>query len=463
MSEKRIYKLLIADADLEFLDSIKADPLAKENPPILTSSGKEAQLALANEQNVFSGIFVNPTVSRPAGISVIRFARLYRPATPVYLLIDQENPFSPAELKHLRIEEVLKKPMKFENFSNKVTHRVRSFDSKSALEVSTKLKQDDKATVNLDDPDGYISIRADDFLPGTISFFDVFVRLESGRFLKLLEAGDSFSVERLNGYLSKNVKYFYIRKEMQQHYLAYCDSLATAILQNVNPGMTNIAVSQTMNHGEETMKFLELRGLDSANLQYAADFLANVYTLVDKLELNQNPVINQFMKDLASYEHGVGVTVIASVLARGMNLTSANPIETVGMASLLHDIGLKALNLSIPYEDEYGLTDAQIKVFHTHPSVGADILKGVKGLKPIVSQAVLQHHERRNKKGYPSRIGAGSLSMVGELIGLSDEYFNLILKAKDNPKIDINKEMKANITGLFSPQLVSEFSKIFLR
>lgn len=459
--KKNLRTLLIADSDKEFLEKIKVDPNAQKIPPILAHTGKMAQLSIADVNVPLLGVFVNTSITQPSGVSVIRAARQHRPATPVFVIYDKNPPLSEKELKELGVQKAVAKPVTYDQLVSLVSPAISTFDPEKAIEISKGNKDQIDQEVSSDDPN-FVPIRADDFLGGAVCYFDVYVRLESGRYLKILQAGDNFSAERVNNYRSKGVTHFFIRKESQSLYLSYVEKLASNLVKMQKPELIGLKVSQTLNYGEETLKFLKDKGLSDANIQYAGQFIHNVESVVKQLNPGKNPLLKGFLSDVIAYEHAVGVTMLASLLVQSLDITSSDPVETVGLSSLLHDVGLKVLNLDSMDEDESKMTEYQRRIYRTHSVAGADFLKTVRGLKPVVIQAVAQHHERRNKRGFPLGIGAGSISLVAEIVGISDEFFRIIQKIKAEPKVNLIEELNERVFNAFSHSIAAEFKKVFL-
>lgn len=456
---KQLIAPLIVESDPAAIEAFTQDPTAKKLPPLVASSGKDAQLILADYNRSFAGIFVNPAVVNPGALSVIRCAHQFHPATPMYLIYDEPLTFTERELKSLGIQKALKKPMTYGQMLALVGPLLATFEPNAALELSKRNKDSLSAEVAANDAQ-FLPIRANNFLAGSVSFFDVYVRLASGKYLKLLQAGDSFSQERLKTYIEKGVTHFYLRKEAQEQYVSYCDNLTAAIIKNQNIP-AEIKVSQTLNQGEETLQFFREHGISDANLRYAANFVRNVNELIRQLKPERNSALREFMKDIAAFEHGAATTVIASLILHPLQITSLEPVETVGIASLLHDIGLRSLPEALRDEDDSRMSDQQKALFRKHPIEGAEILKSLNGMKPATLQAVVQHHERRTRKGYPYQLGPGSISLVSEIVGISDEFCRIIHKMKTNSKIDLHVELEKNIYNSFSVTLISEFKKIF--
>jgi HD-GYP domain-containing protein (c-di-GMP phosphodiesterase class II) len=108
------------------------------------------------------------------------------------------------------------------------------------------------------------------------------------------------------------------------------------------------------------------------------------------------------------------------------------------------------------------MTPEETTLFQTHPLVGAQILREIKRINPAVIQAVAEHHERRNRTGFPSRISASQLSPVGEIVGLSDEFLMLLGRTKDKPGLNIIKELELKIFPGFSRSIIDIFRSVFL-
>ena len=405
------------------------------------------------------GIFINLKISGPNGLSVIRFAHQYRPATPVFILYDDQLGLSLEDLNLLPVQKAIAKPIDYSALIAHVAPPALFFDPKQSIEESKKNTDVLDGEINSEDS-LFLAIRADDFLSGTKSFFDVYVRIRAGNFVKILQAGDAFSAERVAKYLERGVVYFYLRKEAQEQYLGWCDQIAGVVLQSskISP---QIKAQQTMNHGEETMSFLRNNGISAANLEYASSFVGNVQTLIKQLNPGVNPLLNGFLADIAAYEHAVSTTMLASMLNPPLKIQSDQTVQIVGLSAMLHDIGLYRLPEVLRSEDELKMNEDQKALYRTHPTLGAQILKDIHGINPAVIQTVAQHHQRRNKKGFPSRAGAGHINRVAEMVGIADEFARLIEKIKKNPDTSLLQAVETQIFEGFSHQVVEAFRLVF--
>ncbi|MBI2711720.1 MAG: HD domain-containing protein [Bdellovibrio sp.] len=453
---------LIIDSDQAFLEALKAEASTLGQTILAVNNGKNAQLLLADPAQSIFGIFVNMNLPSGFGLSIIRFAHRYRPATPIYILLDPGSEgFSDKDLSRLGIQNVIKKPVTFRQILASPNQPSIQFDPTLALDLAQRNADASDQVEGVEDT-AFVPILAEHFLSGSTSFFDIYLKLASGKYIKILRAGDSFTVDRVTNYINKGIVSFYLRREAQENYLNYCDKLTNSLIHS-EKAPAKLQINHTLNHGHEVMRFLETNGVNYASLHYANEFVGNVKTLVAKNRPKNNEYLDEFLSNVASFEHGVGVTIIASMLASHLGMTSSNPAQLVGMAALLHDIGLlQYKDIKDLDEDESKMSESQIITFHTHPIIGADILRSFRRTEPTAIQAVAQHHERRNQKGFPNKLGGGSINKVSEIIGIADDFMKLLQKQKLGAKLDPIEEIQKTISTDFSFSVGEAFRKVFV-
>ncbi len=462
--------MLVVDVDLQFLDTLKQDPRARNFPVHVAYNGKDAQLIISDHEKSLAGIFVSPALKyEPNWLSVIKCSYMYRPATPIYLIAqnrDEAKELKDEDFKKLGIRDFIMKPKTTRELMELVAPLAISFDAQEAID---KAKSTDNTRVGDEiiglNNESYIPIRAEDFLSGSKSFFDVYVKLGLNRFIKLLQSGDAFEPERIDNYLRKGVIHFYIKKEVQEVYVSYCDHLASALLKS-DKATIDVKTTQTLNQGEETMKHFKMMGVSEVNIKYADKFLTNMKDLTKQVikasgHEKNNPMA-KFISTAALYEHGVGTSMLAGVLANAMQISTDNPLQIIGMASLMHDIGLLKMPEEIWHEDETLMTQVQIQLYETHPLVGAETLSKMHLINPAAIQAVEQHHMRLHGAGFPKRGGTTIVNKVAEIVGICSEYQHILERNQKNSNVNIQYELEFKVFPYFSKSIVKEFKKSFL-
>lgn len=123
--------------------------------------------------------------------------------------------------------------------------------------------------------------------------------------------------------------------------------------------------------------------------------------------------------DDSTYTHSLNVALICHVIGTWLNLPEEdlNVLTTCGM---LHDIG----KLRIPSEiitKPDKLTNEEFKLIQSHPQFGYEILQN-RAVDPRVRTAALQHHERYNGGGYPSRLTGNEIDYFAAIVAIADVY-----------------------------------------
>jgi hypothetical protein len=158
--------------------------------------------------------------------------------------------------------------------------------------------------------------------------------------------------------------------------------------------------------------------------------------------------------DLA--EHSREVSVIAQRFAKALDLPPAQ-VETVRIAALVHDVGLRLLDYERLYRRS-NLSEEEMRGMAEHPVVGAAIVEPLLGQD--VAQAVLRHHERFDGKGYPSRLSGQQIPLPARIIALVDAWVAMTSRQTYKtpiPNEEAAKRLRDCGGSQFDPALVERF------
>lgn len=125
------------------------------------------------------------------------------------------------------------------------------------------------------------------------------------------------------------------------------------------------------------------------------------------------------------YTHSINVSLYAQLLAKWLDF-SEEDIEMVGIAGLLHDIGLLKCQMEgeeeILFHDEYENRSGINHMIH-----GYNIIKD-KDLDLKVKQAVLTHHERMDLSGFPYKMSYKNINNISRVLAIADAYDTLTME-----------------------------------
>lgn len=122
--------------------------------------------------------------------------------------------------------------------------------------------------------------------------------------------------------------------------------------------------------------------------------------------------------------HPVNVAIFAIKMANHLGFDKPKQVE-IGMAGLLHDVGMAAIPDSILYKQS-SLNEAETRVFRQRPELSSKILRTLDVRYAYLAECAVQVYERIDGSGYPRGLKADELHEYAQIIGLLDMYESLI-------------------------------------
>jgi HD-GYP domain-containing protein (c-di-GMP phosphodiesterase class II) len=130
------------------------------------------------------------------------------------------------------------------------------------------------------------------------------------------------------------------------------------------------------------------------------------------------------LKDPYTRGHSQRVSDFSVAIAQELGL-SPQDVYRVRIASKLHDVG----KIRVPdriLKKRKGLTDAEFRQMRQHPIYGLEFLRenGLLGLDLLENswQALSQHHERLDGRGYPAGLKGDEITLVGRIVAVADVF-----------------------------------------
>lgn len=123
------------------------------------------------------------------------------------------------------------------------------------------------------------------------------------------------------------------------------------------------------------------------------------------------------------YEHSVQVCTIATLISLKLGLTKKQ-VYDISVASLIHDLGLRYLVVRYEDQDINLLPAKEQEEYKKHPIYAYTAIKNETWLSDNAKEIILNHHERKDKTGYP--LGTDLVSRMTQIVGVCDEFDELI-------------------------------------
>lgn len=146
---------------------------------------------------------------------------------------------------------------------------------------------------------------------------------------------------------------------------------------------------------------------------------------------------------------------------------SADDIEEISLAAIMHDVGKIATPdaiLSKPGK----LTSEEYEIMKQHTVKGAMFLESIPVLKntkvyEYALDIARHHHERYDGKGYPDGLVGDEITLWSQIVSLADVYDALVSKRVYKQAYDWQKALNMICNGecgVFNPKLLAAFIKV---
>lgn len=165
------------------------------------------------------------------------------------------------------------------------------------------------------------------------------------------------------------------------------------------------------------------------------------------------------LDDPYANDHSRKVSRLAGAVARGMDLAEEEVIA-IELGGLVHDLGKIAIPDQV-LRKQGTFSEKERKLVENYPEIGAEILKPMPALAPIVS-IVLHHQERWDGSGYPQGLERNDIPIGAQIVGLCDVYQALVSERPYRPALpeDTAKEIvEQNLGKHWNPVVARSFLK----
>ena len=209
----------------------------------------------------------------------------------------------------------------------------------------------------------------------------------------------------------------------------------------------------------------------TSDLQIALILSSQVVTAMENASLYENLRENYFRtvqalvaaveaKDPYTRWHSANVAKYAVSVARDMEMNPSQ-LEEIHIAAILHDmgkIGISELIISKPA----GLNQEEFDIMKDHPAHGIRILEPI-GFSPAIINAIYQHHERFDGKGYPQGLAGEEITLAARILNVADTIDAMVSERPYRGKISVQgvlHELEREAGGQFDPRVAESARRL---
>lgn len=158
-------------------------------------------------------------------------------------------------------------------------------------------------------------------------------------------------------------------------------------------------------------------------LQKIAETAQNIITDILEEEEVVEKVYDVRERSADIYEHSLQVCTIATLIALKLGMNKKQ-VYDISVGSLIHDLGLRYLVVRYEDQDINLLPAKDQEEYKKHPIYAYTAVKNETWLSDNAKDIILNHHERKDKSGYP--LGTDLVSRMTQIVGVCDEFDELI-------------------------------------
>jgi len=181
------------------------------------------------------------------------------------------------------------------------------------------------------------------------------------------------------------------------------------------------------------MENLIVNGVNKESMLQAKEVTENTIALLSESPESFNLLELLRVSGDPLYTHSLGVSLYCAMLAKQVGWDSPATLFKISTAGIFHDIGMKEIDKGIIEKHRSALTIEEIKRLETHPARAAAILGSVPSISDEVLQAILQHHESLDGRGYPSKLARSKIIPMARLLAVADEFCELAIASVNSP------------------------------
>jgi putative nucleotidyltransferase with HDIG domain len=301
----------------------------------------------------------------------------------------------------------------------------------------------------------FMSIPLSTFIGGTRAVVDLYVKLAEDHYIKVVNAGTDFDVQRLATYQDREVTHLYVLADHFKLFVRQSTKISELVaLSKAGLRQKTAVLLRTAEHVFTEMADL---GVNPVSFGHAVHISQSVLAIVES-----QPDLADVLDELSKYgedfvRHSMMTSILAGMLVQALRWNGKKTLSTAALGGLLHDIGMRELPPELRAKPRSQMTPEEIELFESHPMRGYMLLKEMPNIPPEVLAVVSEHHELASGTGFPRRLKSEKIFPLSQAVAFADRLAELILSGGEN---STTRDLKSAIQHL-SHTVAHDFPPIY--
>ncbi len=295
-------------------------------------------------------------------------------------------------------------------------------------------------------------IRAELFLDKERVSGDVFVKLQNGKFIKLIKANDEVNRETVQNIINKNQFYLYQDASSYDEFLNQKLDLLKRGL-NIQDIQQSTKVQLQLQSIKEVQDAVRLMGISEMAISLTNEIVNSVDDMISKNK-NLKPLVKKMLEHKSSFfTRSSLLNYLLGGLASKIGWNTKSSLKKLIFSSVFCDFAFtdeqEELALIRTYNDPEveKLSNYEKKILQKHPEVAAHKLEtNSSGMLLDEGNIIRQHHEKPDGTGFPKGLNSKSIPPMSCAFILCYDFVQVLIESCDKPK-DIDCEEVFKILG----------------
>lgn len=292
---------------------------------------------------------------------------------------------------------------------------------------SNLLKIYNKEAANIDEK---VPLNSSTFLKVNLVPCDVYLRLNDGKYVKVINKKEIFERKLIEKLILKGVTQFFVNRSEMSLYANSVTENLNLIIKTKKKKIDEVQKSQLTNKSLDIIKGNLLKCGFSESLIETSDEVIDM-----QLELIQkNPEFEAFLGKFQNFkktntEHTRLVCYIMVSILKDLTWDSESTLHKMSLTAILQDITLpESIIKKNLFFDLNSLDSEEMKIFFRHPEEAAHIAKNFTTFAGGIEQYILEQHELPDGSGFPNKLNFTKVHPLSATLNVSDYLAHLMWK-----------------------------------
>jgi response regulator RpfG family c-di-GMP phosphodiesterase len=401
---------LFIHTDTALLDRIKKEAGAEA---LTTISMVQALKWVMDPSVRLMGVFLSPNDAHFSALQFIEIVITHRPALPIYVFEPQISTNSAQVekvMKSIHIRGVFSGYESYPTLTASLPRQLKTPDQPRKTE-----SKDAKRT-------GFQAVPISDFFTGTEFLHDVFLF-------------DSSDQPKLFAQKGGRIDPGYLAKAAETQEFLFIKTLDIQLKKDDLRQLKNDFLSSDLSNNWKTAEGLartkavlsEMRssGINDELIEYTKGMLGDLFKLISRIDSDEGAIHNM-IEQAKQTDRSVFCASYSLLIAKHLRFEKNATLEILGLASVLQDISLYRTPFGDLTERSFSsLKPEEMGYYLQHPTLSADLVANHTDIPQVTLQVVRQHHERKDKTGFPNRVGGSQLHPMAEILSIINSYYEI--------------------------------------